>query len=168
MILFLDIMCDNVDQKGVFKEIDNDFSMITNSIKDTKKCLTGMNKALRLLERNINKNIKKLKKKSNKNKVKKTKKKSGFSLPVNISDELCDFLKVESGTKMARTEVTKQIHKYIKDHDLQNKNDRRKLVPNKQFKKLLNLNNKDTNNIGYFNLQRYMNRHYIKNTKETH
>ena len=69
---------------------------------------------------------------------------------------------------MARTEVTKQIHKYIKDHDLQNKNDRRKLVPNKQFKKLLNLNNKETNDIGYFNLQQYMNRHYIKNTKETH
>ena len=36
MILFLDIMCDNVDQKGILKEIDNDFSMITNSIKILK------------------------------------------------------------------------------------------------------------------------------------
>ena len=44
---------------------------------------------------------------------------SGFVKPTLISDELANFLSKPSGTEMARTEVTREINKYIRAHNLQ-------------------------------------------------
>ena len=44
---------------------------------------------------------------------------SGFAKPTIISDELCSFLGKPIGTEVARTEVTKFLSLYIKEHKLQ-------------------------------------------------
>jgi chromatin remodeling complex protein RSC6 len=85
---------------------------------------------------------------------------SGFAKPTLISDELCTFLGKPSGTEMARTEVTKSITAYIKEHSLQNAENKRRIMPDSALKSLLNVD--DTTELTYFNLQKYMKVHFPK------
>lgn len=90
---------------------------------------------------------------------------SGFVKPTKISDELASFLGKEKGTEMARTEVTRDINKYIRTHNLQDKDNGRKINPDTKLAALLKL--KKTDELTYFNLQRYMSPHFAKATKES-
>ena len=90
---------------------------------------------------------------------------SGFVKPTKISDELASFLGKDKGTEMARTEVTRDINKYIRTHNLQDKENGRKINPDTKLAALLKL--KKTDELTYFNLQRYMSPHFAKATKET-
>ena len=89
---------------------------------------------------------------------------SGFFKPTKISDELASFLGKEKGSEMARTEVTRDINKYIRTHNLQDKDNGRKINPDSKLATLLKL--KKTDELTYFNLQRYMSPHFAKATKE--
>jgi upstream activation factor subunit UAF30 len=85
---------------------------------------------------------------------------SGFVKPTRISDELAKFLDKPSGTEMARTEVTRDINKYIRTNTLQDKENGRKINPDTKLATLLKLNK--TDELTYFNLQRYMSPHFAK------
>lgn len=85
---------------------------------------------------------------------------SGFVKPTLITNELADFLKKPHGTEMARTEVTKEINSYIRQHQLQDKTNGRKIIPDAQLTKLLKIGSGDE--LTYFNLQRYMSPHFAK------
>jgi len=89
---------------------------------------------------------------------------SGFVKPTRISDELAKFLEKPSGSEMARTEVTRDINKYIRTNNLQDKENGRKINPDIKLAALLKL--KKTDELTYFNLQRYMSPHFAKATKE--
>ena len=89
---------------------------------------------------------------------------SGFVKPTKISDELAKFLEKPTSTEMARTEVTRDINKYIRTHILQDKENGRKINPDTKLATLLKL--KKTDELTYFNLQRYMSPHFAKATKE--
>ena len=82
---------------------------------------------------------------------------SGFSKPGPVSDELRSFLKLGDGELVARTEVTKRINAYCKEHGLQGKEDKRILKPDKTLKTLLRLGKNDE--LTFFNLQKYMKVH---------
>ena len=88
---------------------------------------------------------------------------SGFVKPTRISDELANFLGVEQGVEMARTDVTKEITNYIRQNKLQDKDNGRKINPDAKLKSLLNLTAEDT--LTYFNLQKYMSPHFAKSVK---
>jgi chromatin remodeling complex protein RSC6 len=88
---------------------------------------------------------------------------SGFVKPTKISDELAKFLEKPTGTEMARTDVTREINKYIRSHDLQDKENGRKINPDVKLQTLLKL--KKTDELTYFNLQRYMSPHFSKAEK---
>ena len=64
---------------------------------------------------------------------------SGFAKPTKLSDELCAFLKIEKGTELPRTTVTKMINDYIKANDLQDPNDKRHIVPDETLAKILSM-----------------------------
>ena len=85
---------------------------------------------------------------------------SGFVKPTLISDELATFLGKSSGTEMARTEVTREINKYIRANALQDKTNGRKINPDAALTSLLKLGTGDE--LTYFNLQRYMSPHFAK------
>ena len=61
---------------------------------------------------------------------------------------------------VARTEVTKFLIKYIKEQNLQNPTDRRIIECDDKLKTLLKVPDGDT--LTYFNIQRYMNVHFVK------
>ena len=85
---------------------------------------------------------------------------SGFVKPTLISSELAAFLGKDAGSEMARTEVTREINKYIRANDLQDKENGRKINPDAKLTKLLKLTESDE--LTYFNLQRYMSPHFAK------
>ncbi len=88
---------------------------------------------------------------------------SGFVKPTKISDELAKFLEKPVGTEMARTDVTREINTYIRAHKLQDKDNGRKINPDAKLAALLKL--KKTDELTYFNLQRYMSPHFSKAEK---
>ena len=85
---------------------------------------------------------------------------SGFVKPTLISPELAKFLQKPVGTEMARTEVTREINGYIRQHALQDKDNGRKINPDKALAGLLKIKSGDE--LTYFNLQRYMSPHFAK------
>jgi len=93
-----------------------------------------------------------------------SKKPTSFQTPKAISSQLCEFLGVAAGTPMARTEVTKAIGKYIKEHGLQNTENKRKFTPDSKLSKLfgpLQAKHKEKG-FEYFNLQTYLAPHFPK------
>lgn len=136
---------------SLLEELNTLKSNISSTIVKTKK-----------LESTVTKQLKQFEKK--KNKKGGVRAPSGFAKPTPLSDELCLFLKVASGTELARTDVTKRITEYIKEHNLQNLNDKRIILPDKTLKKLLFGNGK-MEDVTYFNLQKYLKHHFPK--KET-
>jgi upstream activation factor subunit UAF30 len=86
------------------------------------------------------------------------KKLSGFSKPMEISKELSTFLGVESDMLLSRTEVTQRITKYVKEHNLQNPENKREMTVDKKMKSIIKL--EDGGKLTFFNLQRYLKIHY--------
>lgn len=85
---------------------------------------------------------------------------SGIVKPTNISDEMCSFMGKSAGTQLARTEVTKFITGYIKQHNLQDSVSKRNINPDAKLKSLLAIPDGET--LTYFNLQKYMKVHFPK------
>ena len=83
--------------------------------------------------------------------------KSKFCSPTKISNELADFLGRERGTEMARTDVTREINKYICFHKLQNKDNGRNIKPDTKLATFFKLNPDDE--LTYLNIQRYISPH---------
>jgi chromatin remodeling complex protein RSC6 len=85
---------------------------------------------------------------------------NGFAKPTKISDELCVFLGVAKGTEKSRTEVTREINKYVKAKNLSDPKNKRIIRPDAILKKLLNSTDKDE--VTYFNLQKFLKHHFVK------
>ena len=67
------------------------------------------------------------------------------------------------GTEIARTEVTKILSEYIKTNKLQeqNENSKNKIVPDDKLRSLLGISSEESTNLTFFNIQKYMNKHFI-------
>jgi chromatin remodeling complex protein RSC6 len=118
------------------------------------------------MERQWTKDLKAAQKASKKGKRKTgNRQPSGFVKPTRISDELAKFLDKPAGTEMARTDVTRNINVYIRAHNLQDKENGRKINPDAKLQSLLKL--KKTDELTYFNLQRYMSPHFAKSAAAT-
>ena len=130
-------------------------SQLNSVMEQMKKICTDY----RILQKNILKERKQNQKKSKKvTTTPSTNKVSGFAKPGFISPQLCDFLGVKHGTELARTDVTKKLTQYIKDHNLQDANNKRVIVLDDNLKKLLTPGPGEV--ITYFNLQSFMKKHY--------
>ena len=88
---------------------------------------------------------------------------SGFVKPTLISNELATFLGKTQGSEMARTEVTREINAYIREHKLQDPQNGRKINADTKLSSLLKLEKSDE--LTYFNLQKYMSPHFAKANK---
>jgi len=119
----------------------------------------------RVLEKKWQRELKTAQKQSSKRKRKSgNRQPSGFVKPTRISEELAKFLDKPASCEMARTEVTREINKYIRTNNLQDKENGRKINPDTKLSSLLKL--KKTDELTYFNLQRYMSPHFAKATKD--
>jgi hypothetical protein len=75
--------------------------------------------SLKLLVKEFDKQ-KKIIDKVQKKREKAKKSPSGFAKPCKISDDLCDFIGVPNGSEQSRTDITRFINSYVKEHNLNN------------------------------------------------
>jgi len=76
--------------------------------------------------------------------------------PTLISDELAIFLDKPIGTVISRETVSRAINTYIRVNGLA---DGRKINPDENLRNLLRINEGDE--LTYFNIAKYMKKHYI-------
>lgn len=145
---------------GLDAVIHEDFSSVLGTLSAFKTQITMLQNQVRGLEKHVNKQMRTLHKEAKKNKNKGNRSPSGFAVPSKITDELCTFMQRPCGTKVARTEVTQYIISYIKDNKLQQSDNRKYITPDDSLNKLLGV--KDGEQVTYFNIQRYMNKHFVK------
>jgi vancomycin resistance protein YoaR len=133
----------------------------SNKLQAAHATWTALRSEFRLLERQTARELKNAQKASMKKKRKVgNRAPSGFVKPTLISNELAGFLGKPEGSEMARTDVTREINKYIRTNNLQDKENGRKINPDKKLTSLLKLKKGDE--LTYFNLQRYMSPHFAK------
>lgn len=84
---------------------------------------------------------------------------SGFNKPSPISTELAAFLNKPADIQMSRTEVTRALSAYIKQHNLQNPENRKFIVPDAPLASLLRISRDDS--LSYFNLQKHLKHLFI-------
>ena len=135
------------------------FSSIAKNLTDFKVRISNLQHQIRFLEKNITKQMKGLKKDAQKNKNKGNRKPSGFAKPSKVTKELCEFMNKDEGSEIARTDVTCALISYIEQHNLQNGENKKVISPDEKLKSLLNI--KDDEVLTYFNLQKFMNKHFI-------
>ena len=121
--------------------------------------VTSLQHQIKLLEKTVNKEIKFLRKASTK-KSKSIRKPSGFAKSSKISDELCVFMGLSVGSEVARTDVTRHLISYIKSNNLQDSSNRKRILLDVSLNSLLLV--PAGVDLTYFNLQRYMNRHFVR------
>jgi chromatin remodeling complex protein RSC6 len=152
----------HVDVEAVIAEQSADFHTKLNQLGNM---IASLKSEYRSLEKKWSKELKASQKLNTKRKRKAgNRAPSGFVKPTRISDELASFLGKEKGTQMARTEVTREINTYIRSNTLQDKENGRKINPDTKLAALLKL--KKTDELTYFNLQRYMSPHFAKASKD--
>lgn len=150
-----------VVEESAEKSIADDFSVFMSHLQALTSSLSNLKNEFRVLEKKAVRELKAAKKASSKRARKSgNRSPSGFVKPTLVTDELATFLGKPSGTEMARTEVTREINKYIRAHNLQDKTNGRRIIPDAALAKLLKLKKEDE--LTYFNLQRYMSPHFPK------
>jgi chromatin remodeling complex protein RSC6 len=150
----------NDDHNELFEQFDQLVSQLTNM----KSQITGIQQNIKQLEKSVKKNMKGLKKEVVKTKNKGNRQPSGFAKPSKVTKELCEFMNKAEGSEIARTEVTRALVSYIKENKLENTTNSKIISPDDKLKLLLGLD--DSQELTYFNIQKYMNKHFVKNSIE--
>ena len=137
------------------------FSEFMVKLQSVGSVFSSLKNDFRNLEKQVTRQMKQAKRLSSKRaKGKGNRQPSGFVKPTLVSDELASFLGKPSGCEMARTEVTREINKYIRAKNLQDPKNGRHIIPDAALTKLLSLQTSDE--LTYFNLQKYMSPHFPK------
>ena len=137
------------------------FNKLINQFQDIQSVMKTLHSNLKVLQKEVSKERKESKKKESKIKKKSGKKKSpsGFAKPAPITDDLASFLGLGSGVELARTDVTTKIIAYVKEHGLQNPDNKKQIVPDEKLGKILLV--PDSEVVTFFNLQTYLKKHFL-------
>jgi chromatin remodeling complex protein RSC6 len=139
----------------------SEFTEFMGKLQQLTNLCNSLKSEFRLLEKKASKDLKTVAKANAKRKRKNgARAPSGFVKPTLISAELADFLGKSVGTEMARTEVTREINAYIREHQLQDKSNGRVINADIKLSSLLKIPAGEE--LTYFNLQRYMSPHFTK------
>jgi hypothetical protein len=147
---------DNVEDSQIFEQFEN----VINNLTEFRCQVNNIQQQIKLLEKNVKKQMKGLKKDIVKNKNKGNKNPSGFARPTKVTKELCEFMNKSEGTEIARTEVTRALVNYIKSNKLENESNNKIITPDLKLKFLLGI--EDGQEVTYFNIQKFMNKHFVK------
>ena len=149
---------------GPTTTLDDDLKSVLTTLTTLRETVSTMITEVKRLDKRVHREIKDARKRKRRVRAEgEEAPKRGpsiFEIPTKVTEELCIFLGKPKGTLISRSNVTKEVNNYVKAHDLKNKHD---IKPDAALKKLLQV--PDTEQLTYFNLQRYLNRHYIKEPK---
>lgn len=159
-------------RESVEKEFEELVALINAEVERLRDPKTeNKSKGVKFL-RTVNKKVKTLKLHAlkvakQKPATKRTNNNSGFLKPVNISSELASFIGSKKDELKSRVDVTRFICKYIKDQELQNPDDKRNILVEKdpKLKKLLNFDTKGEEPLTYYTLQKYLKTHFVPTKK---
>lgn len=143
-----------VEEKALGDTLINE---ITDKIGSVQLDIKTIQQTLKLLIKEYEKQ-KKIIAKVQKKRDNAKKSPSGFAKPCKISEELCGFIGVPSGSEKSRTDVTRYINAYVKEKDLNNPQNRREFFPDEKLRSILNV--KDGDKVTYFILQRLIAHHF--------
>lgn len=144
----------NID--NILVDLKTTYDNFVTQYKDLTKKIKSVRKEVAKLEK------KRVKRKGSSN--------SGIQKKVPISEELREFLGLEEGTLIARTEVNTLMSKYIKENNLQDPTNGQKLIldSNDAGKRLKDLLRPDDDVVlTYFKMQTYLKKHYPNKTTTT-
>ena len=142
--------------------LDDDLRAVASNLNSLRETASTLLAQVKKLEKRVHREMKDARKrrrrvKVDENGVEIKRAPSIFERPTQVTAELLTFLARPAGTLMSRSEVTKAVNEYVKAHELKNKHD---IKPDGPLRKLLAVGESEP--LTYFNLQRYLNRHYIK------
>lgn len=150
------------ERSDISAELNEDIADLMKNIQARASLDAAVKVSIKAIEKKVAK-LQKMMDKSTKKRKTSQNKMSGFEKPTPISDELAKFVGEPVGSLLARTAVSKKIHEYVKNNNLQNPANRRIIHPDAKLKKLLNTTGKDE--LSYFNLQKYLKVHFKKEVK---
>lgn len=150
------VVQNTVEPVSTLDSINTRFATMLQELDSQRKAISETIKQVRESHKQIVREVKVLEKRANKRRPRKDgeRKPSGFAKETNISNDLAKFLGKPTGTMMSRTQVTKEINAYIKQHKLQDPNQGKIINPDKRLKTLLRV--PTGQELTYFNLQTYM------------
>ena len=142
--------------------LDDDLKAVSGNLNSLRETASTLLAQIKRLEKRVHREMKDARKrrrrvKVDENGVEVKRAPSIFERPTQVTAELLTFLGRPPATLMSRSEVTKAVNDYVKAHELKNKHD---IKPDGPLRVLLAIGEGEP--LTYFNLQRYLNRHYIK------
>lgn len=143
---------------------DNVLSNIIDKVNSLASYIKDIQTSLKVLSKEYDKQQKIIEKAQKKRQNAKNSP-SGFAKPNKISDELCDFIGVPHGTEKSRTDITRFINAYVKEHNLNKPENKRFILPDAKLKKILNVG--DSDEINYFILQKLISHHFPASASKT-
>jgi len=147
----------DASQPHVEPATDNVLSTIIDKVNSLASSIKDIQTNLKVLSKEYDKQQKIIEKAQKKRQNAKNSP-SGFAKPNKISDELCDFIGVPHGTEKSRTDITRFINAYVKEHNLNKPENKRFILPDTKLKKILNVG--DSDEINYFILQKLISHHF--------
>lgn len=146
----VDVVVD--DSSSTLDDFVAKFAALTSLLKETQAALKNLTKDYERMKKVITKTEKKrANARTNPN---------GFAKPTKITDALCVFLGVPVGTEMSRTDVTRNINLYIKEHNLNKPDNKRIIVPDDKLRAILGV--KPSEEVSFFSLQRFLSPLFVK------
>ena len=147
---------------GPTTTLDEDLKAVTLNLNTLKETVSAMLAQVKKLDKRVHREIKDARKRKRRavpveGAEAKPRVLSIFERPTKVTDELCLFLGKPTATLMSRSEVTKAVNNYVKEKGLKNKH---AIAPDAALKKLLKIGEGEP--LTYFNLQKYLNHHYVK------
>jgi len=138
--------------------IEAQFTNLLQELTSFKSQISDMHATVRALERAVIKNNKEISKKKPEKKTQQLL--SYFDTPVVISDYMCTFMNKPVGSLVSRPAVTEYVNNYIRLNNCQDMTNRKKIIPDETLRQLLQVKTAEEE-VTYFNLQKYLNIHYI-------
>ena len=139
-----------------------EFTAMVSELDNAMTTIRNMKSRIQKLEKLVHKEHKAILKKANGKRARKPRDpnapKSGFAKEGPVSDEMRKFLGMKKDGLISRTDVTKKIHEYCKEKNLQNPADKRHIKADAPLRKLLKMNKDD--DLTFFNLQKFMKVHF--------
>lgn len=152
-------------KKITYSELDNNFTSLETDFSNLKTLISNIQVKLRTVrkqQRQYSRELSKRARKKNDSDHNVVKKPKGFQLPIQLSKEMCEFLDIPEDKKLNCSEVAKEIRTYIKKNNLQDPNFGINIKPDSKLRNLLKVERLEQ--LTYFNLQKYLSKHYIKST----
>jgi chromatin remodeling complex protein RSC6 len=141
--------------RSLQEEITEDFRRLYVSNEEKIAALKKENAQLKNLSKRVLKNLKK----------KKNVSKSGFDIPLRVSEVMYRFLEryqVQKGELLTRNQVKNFIFRYIKEHNLQTPENRKFFHPDDTLSRIFSQDYERNSSITIMKSQAYYNHHFLK------